>query len=555
MDVYILLAIVLGFSALSSLLFMKMGFSHVAGYLISGVFLSLIFRERIVEYKDFLKFFSDVAIALLVFEIGREIGIKGIEKFRLLPIAILVFEIFTAFLIAVAVGNLLDLTAIEVLVLATIGSFSSTAVIFKLLNELNFDEDIRKTVLSVMILEDLCAIMILAILPQFALEVHLLEVVRLLGFSLGITAILVFLGLTMLNRFFEKVIKPDELGVSIAMSSALLFATISKSFGLSPALGAFSAGLALSTHPKNAEIGNYLKPVREIFLILFFVSLGLEAGLPSEFSPFLLFVPILIIFCRFYAFTASNWIFSKRSLEECVRIGFLATSVGEFGMIIAHEALNLGLVGREFLSLSATAVILGALSSSKLSSKTNYAEKIASLVPLEVKTLVSSISVSVSRVMESKSGEFVRSLINRIARNVIAVVVVSTLGSASLYVLNMFGSELKYVNLALVLAIVFAVILTVSAKTKSHVEELCCLLVEKRGLNPRIERVLSGLTFAFIMLTSLNVILLVSGRFFVEILKEVSMLPLAPSLATLVFLVTFSLSAYFIYRRIREIPI
>ncbi|MEM0266643.1 MAG: hypothetical protein QXM23_05075, partial [Archaeoglobaceae archaeon] len=125
MDVYILLAIVLGFSALSSLLFMKMGFSHVAGYLISGVFLSLIFRERIVEYKDFLKFFSDVAIALLVFEIGREIGIKGIEKFRLLPIAILVFEIFTAFLIAVAVGNLLDLTAIEVLVLATIGSFSS----------------------------------------------------------------------------------------------------------------------------------------------------------------------------------------------------------------------------------------------------------------------------------------------------------------------------------------------------------------------------------------------------------------------------------------------
>ncbi|MEM0316336.1 MAG: hypothetical protein QXL61_09610, partial [Archaeoglobaceae archaeon] len=75
MDVYVLLTIILGFAALSSLLFMKMGFSHVAGYLISGVFLSLIFRESIVEYKDILNFFSEIAIALLAFEIGREIGI------------------------------------------------------------------------------------------------------------------------------------------------------------------------------------------------------------------------------------------------------------------------------------------------------------------------------------------------------------------------------------------------------------------------------------------------------------------------------------------------
>ncbi len=556
MDAYVLLTVILGFSALISFLFMKMGFSHVAGYLISGIILSLTFRETLAEYENVLKFFSEIAITLLVFEIGRTLGIKSVRDLRFLPMSILAFEILTAFLIALVVGNLLDLSAVEIFVLAIIGSSGSTPVIFKLLNELKFDEEVKRTLLSVIILEDVCAIIVLAILPQLAIgNVHFLEIMGLLVFSLAITATLVFIGLTLINRIFARVIKPDEIGVSISISSALLFAAISKSFGLSPALGAFAAGIALSTHPRNEEIGSYLKPLREIFLILFFVSLGLEAGLPSEFYPSLLLIPFLIILGRFYAFTTSSWVFSKPSLDECIRIGFLATSVGEFGMIVAYEAMNLGLVGREFLSLSAIAVILGTLTSSKLSSKTSYAEKLASIVPMEVKVFVDSISINLRRVVESKGGEFVRLLIFRVARNVIAVVVVSLIGSASLYILNVFASELKYVNLAIVLALVFAVILAVSARTKSHVEEICSLLVEKRGVDPRIKRVVSGLTFTLIMLVSLNLIVLVSGRFLVEIVKEVLMIPLSTGFATLVFFITFSLSAYLIYREILKMPI
>ncbi|MEM4711698.1 MAG: cation:proton antiporter, partial [Archaeoglobaceae archaeon] len=555
MDVYVLLTIILGFAALSSLLFMKMGFSHVAGYLISGVFLSLIFRESIVEYKDILNFFSEIAIALLAFEIGREIGIRSIRNLTFLPIAILIFEILTAFLIAILVGNLFELKAMEIFILAAMGSFSSSAVVFKLLTDLKFDDEVKRVILTVSVLDDIWAIIVLAILPQLAVgHVHFIEIASLLVFSIVVTAALVFLGLTLLNRVFNKLIKPDELGVSLAISSALLFATISKSFGLSPALGAFAAGIALSMHPRNVDLGNYLKPVREVFLILFFVSLGLEAGLLSEIPVILFFIPILILFGRFLAFTASNWVFSKRSLDECVRIGFLATAAGEFGLIVSYEALNLGLIEREFLTLSAITMILGALSSSKFTPKTDYAEKIASLVPMEIKVFVDSISMSVSRLVESSGGEFMRLLVIRIARNVLVVVVVSLIGSAMLYILDFFTPELRYVNLAIVLAIIFAVILAVSMRTKSYVEDVCSLLVEKRGVNPKIKRVLSGLTFTFIMLTSLNLIILVSGRFFVEVAKEILMIPLGSGFVTFVFFLTFSLSVYFIYTRIRKIP-
>lgn len=556
MDIFILLAIVFGFSALVAFLFMKMGFSHIAGYLIAGVLLSFTFQESFRDYENFLKFFSDVAITLLVFEIGREVGIEGIKNARFLPAAILVFEIVIAFLIATLVGNLLEMSAIEIFVLATIGSFSSTAVIFKLLNSSKFEGEIGEIILTVMIIEDIYAIIILAILPQLAVgNVHVLEIIRLLFFSVAITATLVFVALTLLHRIFERVIKADELGVSFAISSAFLFATISKIFGLSPALGAFSAGLALSTHPKNVEIGKYIRPIREIFLILFFVSLGLEAGLSKEIPLTLLPIPFLMIFGRFCAYTTSNWILSKRSLEDCIRIGFLATSVGEFGIIITYEAMNLGLVSREFLSISAIAVILGTLSSSKLTSNQRYAEKIASLIPLEIKVFVSSISINVTRIIESKGGEFVRLLIVRIFRNTIAVIAVSMIGSISLYVIDLFVSELKYYFSTLILAVVFAVIITVSVKTKSHAEELCRFLVEKRGVDPTMRRFISGLTFAFIMLTSINLVLLVSGRFIIEIVKDSLMIPLSQSFATIAFLFTFSLSVYFIYIQIRKIPI
>ncbi|MEM0315722.1 MAG: cation:proton antiporter, partial [Archaeoglobaceae archaeon] len=482
-------------------------------------------------------------------------GIRSIRNLTFLPIAILIFEILTAFLIAILVGNLFELKAMEIFILAAMGSFSSSAVVFKLLTDLKFDDEVKRVILTVSVLDDIWAIIVLAILPQLAVgHVHFIEIASLLVFSIVVTAALVFLGLTLLNRVFNKLIKPDELGVSLAISSALLFATISKSFGLSPALGAFAAGIALSMHPRNVDLGNYLKPVREVFLILFFVSLGLEAGLLSEIPVILFFIPILILFGRFLAFTASNWVFSKRSLDECVRIGFLATAAGEFGLIVSYEALNLGLIEREFLTLSAITMILGALSSSKFTPKTDYAEKIASLVPMEIKVFVDSISMSVSRLVESSGGEFMRLLVIRIARNVLVVVVVSLIGSAMLYILDFFTPELRYVNLAIVLAIIFAVILAVSMRTKSYVEDVCSLLVEKRGVNPKIKRVLSGLTFTFIMLTSLNLIILVSGRFFVEVAKEILMIPLGSGFVTFVFFLTFSLSVYFIYTRIRKIP-
>jgi len=397
MDIYLLLSVFLGISALLAYIFERIGFSRIAGYIITGFSLSFLFSESLKANKELLDFFSEIAITLLIFEIGREIGIEKIRRMNLVPMLILSFEIAFAFFLALLFGNLLKLNFIEVLILATIASFSSTTIVFKLLSELKFSEETKKEILTVTVLDDIYAILILAILPNLGLGgFELAEFLRLLVYSLIVTAILVFSGVSVVRRLFVRIVEPNELGVAIILGSAFLFAILSKSFGLSPALGAFAAGIALSAHPKNLEISEYLRPLREIFLILFFVTLGSEAGLMESFSP-ILFLSIFIVFFRFLAFTSANWFTTRNSLQDSVKIGFVASSVGEFGMVITYEATKLGYVGVEFLTLSALSIILGAMVSSGLSRNADkYAEKIASAMPIELKVLVGRISVNVA---------------------------------------------------------------------------------------------------------------------------------------------------------------
>uniref|UniRef100_A0A7J2TL77 Cation:proton antiporter n=1 Tax=Archaeoglobus fulgidus TaxID=2234 RepID=A0A7J2TL77_ARCFL len=554
MDVYALIAITLGFSAILALLFRRMGFSEVAGYLTVGIILSLTLSEKLEENKAYLTFLSEVAITLLIFEIGGEIGIEKIKNLSFLPIAVLISELLTSFAVAVFIGTLLELSSTEIFALAVIGSFSSTPVIYKVLEKLGFEEDLKKLMLTILILEDFVALLILILIPNISSGIlNFADFIRFFFISVSFAMLLSFLGL-MLTRIL-KTIKPDEVGMVSAISFAFLFSAISKFLGFSPALGAFVAGIVFSSHPRNLEIGEKMKSVREFFLILFFVSLGLESGIFLSFSPTLILIPVLIILCRFLSFTFSNWVFSKRSLEESIRIGFVATSVGEFGMVIVYEALKLGMVGREFLFISAMAIIFGTMISSRLSFKEKYASRIASLVPVKVKLFVDSLSVNIISVIEGKRSLFVKQLALRIFRNVTIVVIASILGSSSIYLFEMVLPELKYAFSLLILASIVSVTFAMAIRTKYHAEDLCELLEEIRGLNPVLRKIFSATVFGFVMLTSINLIFIVAGKFIAGLAEEIFSIAFGHKVIGFMTILVFLLSSYFIYLQIRRFPL
>ncbi len=521
MEIYLLLSVFLGFSALLTYLFERVGFSRIAGYLITGIVVSLLFSENLKANTELLNFFSDVAITLLVFEIGREIGIEKIRKMNLVPLMILSFEILFAFTFALFFGTILKLNFVEIMILAAAASFSSTAIVFRLMSELGFSEEVRRETLMVMVFEDIYAILILAILPNLRFgRLEFAEILRLLVISITITAVLVAIGLTLIRKIFIRVVSVNETGVAIILGSAFLFAAISKYFGLSPALGAFAAGVALSAHPRNPEIGEYLRPLREIFLIVFFVVLGTEAGMINAFSPLLLLAPI-IVFLRFLAFTSANWLTAGKCLEDGLKVGLVASCVGEFGMVITYEAARLGLVSMDFLAMSAISIVLGALISSRLSrSADDYAAKISSAVPNEVKNAVNKISANVHRILSGRASEIVRETFFKLLRNVLILVLTIMLGSASLYISDhLFPTLSVYIFVVILSAIILAIVL-IAINTKTHAQELCLNFVREGRLGFVLEEVIVSTTFLSLLLLSLSFAILAAGSFLVAIVDR-----------------------------------
>ncbi len=554
MEIYLLLSMFLSISALMAYLLERIGFSRIAGYIITGIVLSFFFAESLKANTAFLHFFSEVAITLLVFEIGREIGIEKIRRMNLIPLMILGFEIFFAFFLALLFGTIFKLGIIEIVILAAIASFSSTPIIFKLATDLGLSERARREILMVAIFDDIYAIMILALLPNLRFDgFEPIEFLRLATFSLIVTAILIISGLTVVKKLFVKIVEPNEPGVAIILGSAFLFAIISKSLGLSPALGAFAAGIALSTHPKNSELSEYLRPLREIFLIVFFVSLGTQAGLINFFSPLLLLAP-LIVFFRFLAFTSANWLTTGKSLDESLKIGFAASCVGEFGMVITYEATKLGLIGLEFLTLSALSVILGALVSSKLSRRAdNYAVKISSAVPKEVKAFVDKISVNIYRIVEGKTSEVVEEAFFRILRNVLILIFTIVTCSSALYISDLLFPAVSVYLSIVIFSSIISIIILIAIKTRKYAEDLCSIFVDKSGINPVFKEVLVSSTFFTLVLLSLGLALLVSGSFLTGLVNRIYKVDIAHFL--MIFVISLFLSVILIvYMKVKRVP-
>ncbi|MDK2795974.1 MAG: monovalent cation:H+ antiporter-2, family [Archaeoglobaceae archaeon] len=522
MEIYLFLSIFLGFSALIAYIFERIGFSRIAGYLIAGITLSFFFSENLKANSEILEFFSDVAITLLVFEIGREIGIERIRRMNLIPLIILSFEIFFSYFFALLFGTVLKMDFIEILILASIASFSSTAIVYRLLSESGLQDSAKREIMLVMVFEDIYAILILALLPNLKFGIlEPVEILRLVVLSLVITAILITVCLTVVRKIFVQIVKPDEPGVAVILGSTFLFAIVSKYFGLSPALGAFAAGVALSAHPRNSELSEYLRPLREMFLIVFFVTLGTEAGMINHYNPLLLLAPIIVFF-RFLAFTSANWLTTGKSLKDSLKIGFVASSVGEFGMVITYEATRLGLVSSELLTLSALSLILGALISSKLSKNADkYATKISSIVPAEMEVFIDKISENTSKILEGKANEIVNEIFFRILRNVLVLVMTTLIGVASIYVSDLlFPSISTYLAIAIFSVLILAIIL-VAINTRKHAEKLFSTLVVGNRLGPIFEEAIISITFFAIVLLSLNLALLVSGNFLVSMVNRI----------------------------------
>lgn len=253
-------------------------------YLIAGIVIGPLLK--IVGMSDALQLVSETGIALLLFLVGLELSfakIKDVGRVALVAgVGQVVFTIAAGF----GVGALVGIGLLEAVFLATALAFSSTVVVVKLLDEKGeFNTLYGRIAVGILLVQDVIVIVILTFLAGFRGNEELelgtvaLGMVKAFGGMAGLLVFALLAARYLLPRPFRWAARSPETLLIWALSWCFLMVLAAHGFHLSLEVGAFMAGLSLAQLPFNEDLRRRVHPLMNLFVAIFFVSLGIRMDL------------------------------------------------------------------------------------------------------------------------------------------------------------------------------------------------------------------------------------------------------------------------------------
>jgi Kef-type K+ transport system membrane component KefB/voltage-gated potassium channel Kch len=301
---------------------------------------------------------SELGLAFLLFIVGLEIDLKQLVRSGKVAAVVGTAQVVGCALLGWGAALLLGFGGLPAAYLGVGTAFSSTMIVVKLLSDKNeLDTVPGRITLGVLLVQDVLAIVVLAVQPNLsnpAIGPLALSVVK--GFGLVAGAILV--SRYVLPVLFRLVAKNPEVLLVAAISWCFLVSYAAVRADFSIAMGALIAGVSMSTFPYSLDVIAKIRSLRDFFVTLFFVSLGMQISLGS--SRVLLVAGVLslvVLLGRFLPVLPS-----VRALRYGHRVGILASlalsQVSEFSLVIVSLGLGLGHVGKEVVSIIAIALVV-----------------------------------------------------------------------------------------------------------------------------------------------------------------------------------------------------
>lgn len=326
-------------------------------YIAAGIVIGPRIGLGLVKDINDIETISHFGLILLLFLIGLEIDIKKLKESgkSLLVSGLSQFPI-TA-LIGVGFFLLLGYTfgggKYDLLYLAACCSLSSTAIVVKLLyGKFELDTLAGRITLGILVFQDIWAIVLLGIQPNLA-DPDIFQILLSFGKGILLVVLSMIISKYILPRIFKSIAKLPELVLISSLGWCFLVCWAAAFFNLSLEMGALIAGVAISTFPYNLDVIAKVVNIRDFFVTLFFVSLGMQ--IPNPFDN-----PSILI----TAAIASAFLISSRfisifpvlySLKNGLRVSLLTfinlSQISEFSLVIATIGVAAGHITRDTMSV------------------------------------------------------------------------------------------------------------------------------------------------------------------------------------------------------------
>ncbi|HXW97600.1 MAG TPA: cation:proton antiporter [Gemmatimonadales bacterium] len=353
------LALVLGVAAVTSFLFQRLRQPVVFGYLVAGMIVSPHVPVPLVANEAMVQTLSELGVILLMFSLGLEFSLR--KLFAVGPTAGVIAVLQTSAMVALGffAGQLFGWTVMESVYAGAVLAISSTTIIVKAFEEQHITGRFTQVAFGVLIIEDLIAILLLAILTALSAGASLSAVGLLTtaGRLAAFLVALVVIGLLAIPRFMRAVVRLNSRETTLVAAVAICFggAYLATSFGYSVALGAFLVG-SLVAESGEASVEPLVQPVRDVFAAIFFVSVGMLIDpklILSHWDAVLVFT-LLVILGKVAAVSVGAFV-AGYGVRTSVQTGMSLAQIGEFSFIIAGVGLATGAT-RDFLYPVAVAV-------------------------------------------------------------------------------------------------------------------------------------------------------------------------------------------------------
>lgn len=351
-------------SAIIVFILTKVKIPSLVGFLIAGILIGP-YSLGFVTNTHNIEIVAEVGIVLLLFSIGIEFSLKKLLKIKRIVFGSGFFQILlTTFIVAFISYYFFKNLRIAIFT-GVLVSLSSTASVLKILSDKSeIDTAHGKTMLGILIFQDLFVVIIMLIIPILSgSEITIKEISTKILKAIVIIAFVLISSRFIFPNFLHQIVKTKsrELFIITMIVICLGIAIVTSKAGLSLALGAFLAGLIISESEYASQALSDILPFKESFMGLFFVSVGMLIDIRFVYENIVLVVTslFLIIFIKSISIMLVGLLF-KFSQRVSIISAIGLSQIGEFSFVLAYAGKNIGLIGENFyhLFLSVTVITM-----------------------------------------------------------------------------------------------------------------------------------------------------------------------------------------------------
>ena len=343
------LALILICAGVITLIFKMLKQPLALGYIVAGFIAGphLSFTPSVIDTAS-IHTWSDIGIIFLLFALGLEFSFKKIVKAGGPAVIATLTIIFGMIFLGFTVGSSFGWSKMDALFLGGMISMSSTTIIYKAFEDLGIaKKQFAGLVMSILILEDILAIVLMVVLSTVAVSNNfegkalVFSVAKLVFFLVLWIVVGIYL-IPLLLRKTKKLMN-DETLLVVALGLCFGMVVLATKTGFSAAFGAFIMGSILAETIEAEHIERLVKPVKDLFGAIFFVSVGMMVD-PAMIVQY--WLPILVITLTVIlgqlVFSTTGVLLSGQPLKTAMQCGFSLTQIGDFAFIIATLGVSLG---------------------------------------------------------------------------------------------------------------------------------------------------------------------------------------------------------------------